>query len=240
MADKDTLRERQRRRERPEKAPLTRQGILDAALTILREEGLNKVTMRRIATALDTGPASIYVYFRDTEDLHVQILDALLGHVGTSAITGGTWQEQIKALLTRYRDVLFEYPEIARMALSTRLSGPNFLTLVDAALALLQEGGLPDREAAWGIDQLLLFATAVAAEQSTRQAMPGAAEEESALAFEVAAADAGQYPQIARLGDELFSGTGPDRFAWGLDVLLSGMRSTHRQIENPDPPTTIP
>lgn len=204
------------------------------ALTILREEGLSKVTMRRIATALDTGPASIYVYFHDTEDLHVQILDALLEQVGTSTVTEGSWQDRLKALLTRYRDVLFDYPEMARMALSTRLSGPHYLALVDSALTLLQEGELPDREAAWGIDLLLLFVTAVAAEQSTRQATPGAAEEESALAFEVAAADARQYPQIARLGDELLSGTGPDRFEWGLDVLLAGMQRSRRQTERSD------
>ena len=52
---------------------------------ILREEGLSKVTMRRIATALDTGPASLYVYVSDTEDLHAQILDALLGPVTAAA-----------------------------------------------------------------------------------------------------------------------------------------------------------
>jgi len=226
MTTEDTLKARRRRQQHPTKVALTRQGILEVALQILHEEGLSKVTMRRIATALDTGPASIYVYFHNTEDLHVQILDALLGQIEAPAATGGQWQNRLKALLTRYRDVLFAYPEIARMALSTRLSGPHYLALVDNALALLQEGGLPDRQAAWAIDLLLLYVTAVAAEQSTRQAAPSAAAEESALAFEVAAADPSRYPQIARLGDELLSGTGQSRFEWGLDTLLAGMLSS--------------
>ncbi|GGR28357.1 TetR/AcrR family transcriptional regulator [Deinococcus ruber] len=224
MAPNDTLRARQRQRARPTKTALTRQGIIHAALTILRAEGLSKLTLRRIAAALETGPASLYVYFRDTEDLHVQLLDALLEPVNTAILPDGPWQDRLNTLLIRYRDVLFTYPEIARMALSTRLSGPQYLTLVDAALALLQEGGLTDHQAAWGIDLLLLFATSVAAEQSTRQSKPGAAEQESTLAFEVAAADPRQYPQIARLGQALLSGTGPERFKWGLNVLLAGMQ----------------
>ena len=191
--------------------------------------------MRRIAATLDTGPASLYVYFHDTEDLHVHLLDALLEPVSAPATSDGSWQDRLKALLTRYGEVLFSYPEIARMALSTRLSGPHYLALVNSALALLQEGGLSDGQAAWGIDLLLLFVTAVAAEQSTRKATPGTAEEESALAFEVAAVDPSQYPQIARLGNDLLSGSGSDRFEWGLNVLLAGMRSFPRQAEGSVP-----
>src|ERR1700760_3649331 len=105
------------RRERPAKPALTRPGIIDAALAILREEGLAKVTMRRIAAALDTGPASLYVYVKNTGDLHGQILDALLAPVTAAGTAGtGSWRERLRALMIRYRDVLFEYPEIARMA----------------------------------------------------------------------------------------------------------------------------
>lgn len=215
------------RRERPAKPALTRSGIVDAALTIMRDEGLSKVTMRRIAGTLDTGAASLYVYVRDTEDLHAQILDALLGEIGLPAPSGGTWQGQLKALLTEYTRVLFGYPEIARMAMSTQPSGPNYLALVDAILGLLREGGVPDREAAWAVDLLLLFATATAAEQSTRSQDWRVADDISALAGAISRADAADYPHIARLGDELLSG-GPVRSQWGLDVLLSGILTTRR------------
>src|SRR5258708_33807210 len=90
------------RRERPAKPALTRQGIIDVALTILRDEGLNKVTMRRIAEALDTGPASLYVYVRNTTDLHVHILDALLAAVTEPLPAEGTWRDRLKQLLANY------------------------------------------------------------------------------------------------------------------------------------------
>ncbi len=216
------------RRERPAKPALTRQGIIDAALTILRDEGLNKVTMRRIAEVLDTGPASLYVYVRNTADLHAQILDALLSAVTGSFPTEGTWRDRLKQLLMHYTLVLFEYPEIARMTLTTHPSGPNYLALVEHILALLKEGGMPNRDAAWMVDLLLLYATANAAEHSTRASSSQAADEDSTLAAVIATVDASMYPHIAQLGNELLSGKGIDRFQWGIDVFLAGALSTPR------------
>jgi AcrR family transcriptional regulator len=227
MTDKDVPQPRSRR-ERPAKPALTRQGIIDAALAILRDEGLSKVTMRRIAQALDTGPASLYVYVRNTADLHVQILDALLATVIESLTGEGTWRDKVKQVLSRYMFVLFDYPEIARMTLTMHPSGPNYLALLEQLLALLKEGGMSDREAAWAVDLLLLYATAVAAEHSTRQSRGGVAEEDSALLAAITTIDASWYPHIAQIGDELFSGSGPDRFAWAIDVLLSGALNTPR------------
>ncbi len=217
------------RRERPAKAPLTRQGTIDAALTILREEGLAKVTMRRIAAALDTGPASLYVYVRNTEDLHAQILDALLGSLRKKAPKQRSWQDRLKELLTRYARVLFDHPEIALMALSTQPSGPNYLALVDGLLGLLHEGRVPDREAAWGVDALLLLATANAAEHGAPRPTAARDAEGLAHALESAKANPTSYPHIARLGDELVSGPGPDRFTFSVDVLLAGLVTARRK-----------
>jgi AcrR family transcriptional regulator len=223
MTPNDSAQTPPSRRERPAKPALTRQGIIDAALVILRVEGLNRVTMRRIATALDTGPASLYVYVRNTEDLHAQILDALLEPVTASTPGPGTWRDRLKALLTSYRAVLFAHPEIARMALSTHPSGPNYMALVDAILALLGEGGVSDRAAAWGLDLLLLHPTAVAVEQSAPTSFSRNADELSALTAKIATADAARYPHLARLGDELVSGDGQARSDWAFDVLLDGI-----------------
>ena len=88
--------------------------------------------MHRIAAALDTGAASLFVYVRDTEDLHAQILDALLGSVAASLPVGGNRSERLAAALTRYMRTLFNWP-----------TGPNYLAFVDLLLALLVEGAFP-------------------------------------------------------------------------------------------------
>jgi AcrR family transcriptional regulator len=214
------------RRERPAKAALSRQGIVAAALDILRAEGLAKVTMRRISAALDTGPASLYVYVRDTEDLHAQLLDALLEPV-VKARLSGAWQARLKLLLKRYLDVLFGYPEMARMAMSTMPNGPNYLALCERLLGLLGEGGIADRDAAWAIDLLLLVVTASAAEHGTWNETPRAARDFATMEQAISSADPRLYPNIARIGDELLSG-GPARLDWGLDVLIAGVLATPR------------
>jgi AcrR family transcriptional regulator len=209
------------RRERPAKPALTRQGIVDAALAILRDEGLHRVTMRRIAAALDTGPASLYVYVRDTGDLHAQILDALLAPVAGARPGEGPWRDRLKGVLTAYASLLFDHPEMARMALSTQPSGPNYLALVNTILGLLREGGVPDRQAAWAVDLLLLVMTAEAAEHTARDRERIVAGQ-SALALEMARADRGRYPHIADLDRDLLSGTGKGRLGWAMDVLIAG------------------
>src|SRR5262249_31337272 len=155
------------------------QGIIDAALAIMRDDGLDKVTMRRIAAALDTGPASLYVYVHNTADLHAQLLDALLGPVEVATLTG-TWRGPPKALLTRYLEIPGKHPQIARMAMSTQPSGPNYMALAETTLALLAEGGVEGEAAAWGLDLLLLYPTAVAVEHSAPTPHEQTADERAA------------------------------------------------------------
>src|SRR4051794_14333618 len=57
------------RRERPAKPPLSREAIVAAALDIARTEGVEALSMRRVAQALDTGAASLYVYVADRREL---------------------------------------------------------------------------------------------------------------------------------------------------------------------------
>lgn len=211
------------RRERPAKPALTRQKIIDAALAILSTEGLGKVTMRRIAAELDTGHASLYVYVRDAEDLHAQILDALLAPVVAAKPVGGPWRDRLKALIIDYGEVLRARPEIARMALSTQPSGPNYVALVEMILSLLLEGGATDKAAAWGVDILLLLPTASAVEHSGPKPSRHASGDIATIASTIAGVDPAQSPNIVRLGDELVSGDGAARTNWALDVLLDGI-----------------
>jgi AcrR family transcriptional regulator len=213
----------QSRRERPAKPALTRQSIVDAALRTMNAEGLGKVTMRRVAAALDTGHASLYVYVRDTEDLHAQILDALLAPVVAAEPPAGTWRDRLKALLIGYHAVLRARPEIARMALSMRPSGPHYIALVEGILALLQEGGADDRAAAWGVDMLLLYPTAIAVEHAEPRPAKHASGDVEAMAASLAEVDAVRTPHIARLGPLLFSGAPESRADWAMDVLLDGI-----------------
>lgn len=217
------------RRERPAKPALTREGIVATAIGIMGREGMEKLTMRRLAQELDTGPASLYVYVRNTAELHAAVLDELLGQVDLGpAGVHGDWRERIIEVLGSYTLVLYAHPSLARSALVARPSGPHYLDLLEALAALLAEGGVPADRAAWELDMLLLFATATAAEQSTRKQSPDAEDEQGALEAALRGLMSGTHPHLAALGDELLSGSGPDRTAWGMRVLINGTLHTPR------------
>ncbi|WP_413760542.1 TetR/AcrR family transcriptional regulator [Streptomyces sp. MMBL 11-3] len=219
------------RRERPAKPALSRGWIVDTAVRIMRAEGLEKVTMRRLAQELDTGPASLYVYVANTAELHAAVLDALLGEVDLAEEGGGDdWRERLVAVLTSYTLVLFRHPQLARSALVARPSGENYLRLVDRVLALLARGGAPVEQVAWGVDQLLQTATATAAEQSTRDQDPAAQQEWDALTRALHAEDGTRHPAIKAHMPALISGG--DRLRWGFEVLINGIGST--PVPDPD------
>ncbi len=206
------------RRERPAKSPLSREAVVKAALTLLKEDGLRKVTMRRIAEVLETGPASLYVYVRDTQDLHAQLLDALLAELPAPK-PGPNWHADLAHVAEAFLAVLMRYPEIARMTMTNLVMEPNSIRLLDTIAGLLLEGGADARAAAWGVDIVLAYVVATAVEHAGRN---NDADLDS-LRQRVATLDASVHPHLAKLGAELVSGEGLQRFRWGLDVLVNGL-----------------
>ncbi len=214
------------RRDRPAKPPLSRDKIIATALAIVQQDGLQKVTMRRIAADLDTGPASLYVYVRNTEELHALLLDALLEQLPGERLQGESPAIQLHRLLWAYTQVLYDHPEIARIAMFTLPNGRYYLRLVDSMLGLLIEGGASSKDAAWAVDMLLLYATMTAIEQSMRAAKGTEISEIAALVRAVDTLDPETYPHIARVGkDDLLGGEQQQRFDWGIDVILRGIAS---------------
>ncbi|MGW1591695.1 TetR/AcrR family transcriptional regulator [Streptomyces sp. NPDC002386] len=209
------------RRERPAKPALSREGIVAAAVAVLRAEGLRKVTMRRLAQELDTGPASLYVYVRNTDELHAAVLDELLGTVAP-APAGGDWRERLEQVLTDCTLMLLDHPDLARSALTARPSGPHYLDLIETLLALLAEGGVPRDRAAWGVDLLLQHATATAAEHAGEKS-PG---DWQALDSALRGASEDTHPHIAASAGELLSGAPRARMSWAFRALIEGIERT--------------
>jgi AcrR family transcriptional regulator len=215
------------RRERPAKPALTREGIVDTAVHLMGTEGLGRVTMRRLAQELDTGPASLYVYVHNVAELHGAIFDQLLAQAPSPA-RARQWMTRVERTLLAYATILFEHPGLARSALTLRPSGEHYFDLVETLLAGMTDGGVPAGRAAWGVDLLLQLVTAIAAEQTTRDESADAPAEQAAqlAALEQAATD--RFPHIRALAGELVSGDGTDRFRWAIQALLAGIATTPR------------
>ena len=214
------------RRGGPVKAPLSRQAIVTEALRQLRRDGLPGMSLRKVATALKTGPASLYAYVDDLQELQALVLDRALGGVDTRGAKRGAWRSNLERLVASYLEVLFASPGLAQLALSAIAVGPNALRITERFLGLLEEAGVDRRTAAWAVDLFLLYATAIAAEHGGREAKHDPANPKGAVARAVRGVSAGDYPHIHAAREEILSGGGGQRVAWAIDVLLKGILSS--------------
>ncbi|HEX5193463.1 MAG TPA: TetR/AcrR family transcriptional regulator [Solirubrobacteraceae bacterium] len=232
----DTVRARRRStRDRPAKAPLSEEVIVDTALEILRAEGLDAVTMRRVAAELDTGPASLYVYIRGRDELRAAMLDRVSALVPLEQPDPDLWREQVHLLLTRLLRALDAHPGIAQVAVANVPTTDRAMDFAENMVALLRAGGIDSRDAAWACDILPLIVTATAVETATYQARAAGGhrpEDETVarLMSAFAALSPERYPQLTAHAEEMVSGDGDERFAFAIDTFLDGLvaRSARR------------
>ena len=219
------------RRERPAKPALSLEAIVAAALRLMETEATERLTMRRLATELDTGPASLYVYVKNTAELYAHVLDSRLGELDLDwdpAVT--PWLERLTTLLLGYYELLKRSPALSRSAMFSRPSGENYLGVVELLLRLLtQGGGATHARAAWGIDVLLQVATAGAVEHGARAASASEVQGLDDLTAAVEHADPVRFPLIAAIGLDLMSG--PGRVRWSFEALANGIVATPRPTE---------
>jgi AcrR family transcriptional regulator len=160
------------RSDRPAKPALSREAIVDAALTIARDEGVEALTMRGLAHALDTGAASLYVYVANRDELGDLLFDAAVGTIETEPTDPGRWREQLQGLAARMVHMMaVEYPGMARLAMARIPVGDNALRVVESMLSLLKAGGVDDQGAAYAGDLISVYVTAIAYEQSLYAAL---------------------------------------------------------------------
>jgi hypothetical protein len=113
--------------------------------------------------------------------------------------------------------------------------------MVEALLALLRAGGVPDPTAAWAVDIVSLYITGVAYERSIYAAREWTPEQESAFHDSVHQAFAGvspeRFPSLSRTLPYMTAGTPDERFRFGIDVLINGLLNTPPPLPatGPDP-----
>lgn len=211
---------------------------------------MSAVTMRRVAEELDTGPASLYVYVANRDELLQAMYDAAMGEVPVPTVDPARWREQLKKLLRDSVTAMERYPGIARVALAN-VPGPaapadigehrdfdeHTIEIAEVVLQLLVAGGVPRQSAAWATDLLALFITATAVESAihaergfSESSVPDAIR---SLRTALAALSPQRYPLVSSMATELTIGNGDTRFEFGVEVLINGLLATP-EPERPD------
>jgi AcrR family transcriptional regulator len=215
-------------RDRPAKAPLSEDAIVDAALAILEAEGLEAVSMRRIAAALDTGAGSLYVYVKGRDGLLEAMFDRIIAAVKLETPDPSRWRAQLHNLLERTRAELVRHPG---MAAATMIDPPRTevaMRLLENLLGILLAGGLDAQDAAWAADILAGQVTYAAIEAELRRTDPSALVAQITANF--ARLPASDFPLITAHAAQLVAGDVDERFRFAIDVVIDGvLRRASRQ-----------
>src|ERR1700750_2592912 len=118
-----------------QRTALDRDQIVRAAITIADTEGAQAITMRRIATALDTAAMSLYRHIFSKEDLLDLMLDTVFGEIELPAQSSGDWRRDPRHLADSTRAVLKRHAWIVSLLYSRPTIGPNYLRWFEASLA---------------------------------------------------------------------------------------------------------
>lgn len=143
---------------------------MQAALALVAAEGFDALTMRRVASALETGPASLYAHVRDKAELDDLLIGELCARVELPTPSPDAWMMQFKATCAQLRDLYLAYPGISQATFSDAPRNLHALRINEGLLAILLAGGVAAQPAAWAIDAAILYVGAYSLERSLRQA----------------------------------------------------------------------
>jgi TetR/AcrR family transcriptional regulator, tetracycline repressor protein len=141
-------------RRRPGPAPTTsREQILTAALRIVDEQGLERLTMRRLGAELDVDPMTVYHYVPDKAALFDGLVERVFSEVELPR-SDERWEDSFRALARAFRLTLLRHAD-AVVLVGTRppISEAAF-DLVEAATRPLLAAGFTEEQAADGVDCL--------------------------------------------------------------------------------------
>lgn len=217
-----------KRRVRRSRA-LSRGLIVDAALRIVDNDGLDALTMRTVAHTLGTGAASLYAHVSGKEELLELVIEQVIGEIELGgAPDPARWQEQLKDGVRQIRAAFASHRDLARASFARIPVGENALRGAEWMIGVLRAGALPDQAVAYACDLLSLYAVVTAYEESLWAREEVTDEQAQAYFGEMrayfAALPVERFAGVVSLAGPLTAGgEGDERFEFGLDVLVRGL-----------------
>ena len=208
-------------RRSPAQPQLSREAILDAALVVIDREGLEALSMRRLAAELDVGTMTLYGYFAGKREL----LDALVDSVAAAAPLPelhGSWRDRLTAVMTHMHEALTAHPAFARLRAAQPIATPGAFLFTEAALSALRDAGCDAAAAARHFRTLFVF-TFGAALFGT----PATLDQRGRAAAALAALPPEDYPTLTgQLPEMLDALDAPTQFEHGLALILDGIEES--------------
>lgn len=189
--------------------------MVDGALALLDDTGLEGLTMRRLGEALGVRASALYRHFPSKQALLDAMAERILESIDLT-LEPGPWDERGLVLAGRLRHALLRHRDGARVVAGAYTAEAHTVLFGNTSAGLLREAGLPPRQAAWAVTAVSQYVIGHTIEEQARTAL----------------VDDGSWPQkmdtFAELADGValsaFDADPQERFAYGLRLLLNGIR----------------
>jgi AcrR family transcriptional regulator len=220
-------RSRGRGRTRSRRA-LSADAIVEAGLRIADEDGIEAVSMRRIALALGVGAMSLYHHVADKEELLELMADAISAELLVPGAILGDWREALRAIAHRTHDAFLRHPWLLDTAGRRPLVTPNQLRHIEQSIAVVAELDV-DRETAMAMvmatdDYTIGHVFRRLRIGGARGEGPFSNDEDRARVRALLAT--GEFPLLAEaFAAEPDLAPAPDTFEAGLEWLFDGMQA---------------
>jgi AcrR family transcriptional regulator len=215
-------------------APLSRERILQTALRLADQGGLDSISMRKLAQALGVEAMSLYNHVSSKDDVLDGIADLVVSEIEVPEI-GGDWRLALRKRAISAHLVLRSHPWSPLLIASRVNVGPAMLRYVNATLGCLREAGFSYEQAdrAWNaLDSHIYGFTLL---ELNFPLDPS--EFVSAATQFMPMLPRTQYPYMHELTQRVIDGEhrGTQSFEFGLDMLLSGLEHVQASAQSPQP-----
>ena len=184
---------------------LSEHEIVEAALRVVRKDGLVNLSMRRLSRELGMSPMAPYYYVADKEELLDLVVSAALTGISAPPRDDGPWQVRLRTLVDQVELRLREYPGLGDVLIEQMMR--KQLTLISDVMEILLDAGFTDRNvlAGYATIHIYLFGRSKVAVHE----LPGPEQRLPAAIERV-------RPHLADLG-------GAYLYEFGIETLIDGL-----------------
>jgi AcrR family transcriptional regulator len=199
--------------------------VAEAALELVDREGLDGLSMRRLADALGVGTMTLYGYFRSKRELLDAVVDTAVSQP-PAAGPAGDWRSQLRALLLGARGNLLRHPALVEIRVRQPVLQPEALRFAEAGLRILRGAGFDRREATLAFRLVFSYSFGFAA-FSPAEAVE---QDRAAAAAAIRSLPPKEYPELSAAATEATRAMGGEEaFEYGLERILDGLESRLRE-----------
>lgn len=215
---------------------LSLEAIISRALAVLDQEGIDALTLRRLAADLGSGVASMYWHVDNKDELlslcYEATMEPLSRELREHRLDPAAWRAELRALFSRLFELMQSHPWVAQLMAGPQSQGPVVMRIWDQTGSVLSALGLDDETVFCAASALAaqLGAMGLAAAHSA-YGTDGRADREERLqrrAEELSGMDPADYPYVAQSVNLFRDHSEKDQFLGGIDLLLDGIAARVR------------